>query len=146
MVYPTSAQWTKWNIESERHRFFYLRWRELFDMSTFDTWQVRSSNIRSMLDELEESARVLAVTKSHHPNIQALLSEMEVVATHDRVIRDHLPAIRTHIAQLRKLYENEIDLHMLAMLLGIELKNVGFPLTNYGGHPATSRMHQSRVS
>jgi hypothetical protein len=52
MKHPTNENWEEWNITEEAHQFFSLRWMEIFDLNTFNTWQVRSSNITSILKEL----------------------------------------------------------------------------------------------
>ncbi len=40
MIFPTNEEWTLWEINEEHHKFFLLRWQEIFDENTFDSWQV----------------------------------------------------------------------------------------------------------
>jgi hypothetical protein len=113
MLHPTTDQWQQWGITEPHHRFFFLRWHELFDNETFDTWQIRSSNIRSMLDELDQSARILKVAYNHHPNIEALLDEIDTVLEHDRVLRYRLPIVIKTIAELRNWYNQRLQAEQL---------------------------------
>src|SRR5262245_55272484 len=58
MLYPSPAKWAEWAITDESHQFFCLHWNELFDPRTPDTWQVRTCNIKSILLELIDAARI----------------------------------------------------------------------------------------
>jgi hypothetical protein len=174
--YPTDNNWKEWNITEESHQFFTLRWMELFDLDTHNTWQVRSSNITSILQELRDSAKTLQRAKDHHPNIDSLLSELKLIHEHDKVLKTYRPTILVEIVKLEKIYVDQIkgkdsfdveqfltgvsilesyiagyaslifdelkhilfdqvdnykiDMHMMIMLLGVELKNRGFSIEN----------------
>lgn len=174
MLFPKQGKWQEWNIAKESHRFFVLRWHELFDSATFDTWQVRTANIRSILLELEDSAKTVLISKPHHHNIEALLDEAHIILDHDKVLKERLPVVGSNLSELRACYEEKIkgketpkvirfkciihitlsylnlylvmlldeiekilneetknfkiDLHMLTMQLGIELRTRGFSI------------------
>jgi len=200
MLFPKQEKWQEWNIEKESHRFFVLRWHELFDSDTFDTWQVRTANICSILHELEDSAKTVLVSKPHHHNIAALLDEAQVILDHDKVLKERLPVVKSNLSELRTCYEEKIkgreipsierftsiiritlsylstylemlfdeveriiceedqnfkiQLHMLTMQLGIELRTQGFSveelrrsyelLVKYPEEDFLSRFHNLR--
>jgi hypothetical protein len=60
MLYPTAEEWATWGIGDECHRFFSLHWTELFDPDTPDTWQVRTCNVKTLINELIDTSRVAA--------------------------------------------------------------------------------------
>lgn len=108
MLHIDDATWTRWQVVTERQKFFFLRWNELFDQDTFDTWQIRSSNVRSLLQELEDAARTTVLAPSHRRNLKYILDELDVVVAHDTVIRNQLPALRHGIKSIRHEYETSI--------------------------------------
>ena len=52
MFFPKQETRDEWEIKEDLHKFFFLRWQEIFDETTFDSWQVRPCNLTSLLDEL----------------------------------------------------------------------------------------------
>jgi len=52
MKRPTKDFFIDAGITDPAHQFFVLRWYEIFDEFTFDSWQVRSSNIKTILGEI----------------------------------------------------------------------------------------------
>ena len=75
MLYPTEAEWENWGIRDDVHRFFALHWTELFDHETADSWQVRTCNIRTILEELVDAARTAATIDAYRNVIRALFDE-----------------------------------------------------------------------
>ncbi len=89
MIYPSDTEWSQWNFSFASHRFFILRWFELLDHRTYSSWQVRTSNVTSILHELRDAAKTTAHVPMHHTNVQPLLEELETVLSYDRVVREH---------------------------------------------------------
>ena len=64
MIYPSPEEWAQWSIQEDLQKFLTLLWVELFGESTLDTWQVRTSNVRTLLQELIEA---VTVAEQHPP-------------------------------------------------------------------------------
>lgn len=88
---PNRDLFAEWDIKSEVHLFFVLRWHELFDEHTFDSWQVRSSNVRTMLDELLYGLKVAQEQPETFKGLSALLDEIKEVGGNDVVIKEEFP-------------------------------------------------------
>lgn len=108
MLYPTETNWTEWRITAPSHRFFVLRWFEIIDPNTFGSWQIRTANIRSILEELEEAARNCARLPRHHTNVRALLDELDTILRNDITVKKHRPVILQHSARLDQLYSDAL--------------------------------------
>lgn len=95
-------------ITEEAHRFFVLRWKELFDEFTYDSWQVRTTNLQSILHEILESCEVVQKIHSHHPNIEMLIQEGIGVAKDDCVIKKYFPFSNNYLENLNKIYVENV--------------------------------------
>jgi hypothetical protein len=84
--------WEKWGLADPLSRFFTELWAELFDERTPDTWQVRTCNTRTILEEIVDAVEV---SKQHHEryaqNIPFLVKELLRVAQLDPVVLRHCP-------------------------------------------------------
>ncbi len=69
------VDWTLADISEPHHRLFVLQWGELFGEDSLDTWQVRTSNVLSILAEIEEVTRV---ARTEHAPVQAALEPLLV--------------------------------------------------------------------
>lgn len=108
MIYPSDSDWSQWNVSFPSHRFFILRWFELLDYQTYSSWQVRTSNVTSILHELRDVAETTARVPMHHINVQPLLDELETVLSYDRVIRDRVAVLEVYSLRLRQLYKTAV--------------------------------------
>jgi hypothetical protein len=102
MLYPSSADWQSWGITAEHHKLFVLVWAELFGEDTPDTWQTRTSNIRTILAELLE---VLTVSEHHdryRHNIPSLLAEALQIVGQDPIALSEFPFIRPYLETVSK--------------------------------------------
>lgn len=130
MIIPKDEQWAKWGIHEEHQKFFIARWHEIFDEETFDTWQVRSSNIRSILKEILDACKVVEDVHVYHHNISALISEAEHVAHTDFIIKEYFPFAISCLEKIRKSYdsnvkdERKIDLDSFNRLVKVLLGNL----------------------
>lgn len=108
MIFPEAKDWEDWAITSENHKFFTLRWHEVFDENTLDTWQVRFSNIKSILVELKDSIDIVRVEHRYHHNIECLLIEAREISKNDILVEEHYKFISEHLAVLENIYNEKL--------------------------------------
>lgn len=106
MIFPDEATWRRWGIAEESHRFFVLRWDELFGENTFDTWQVRTCNVPSILNEILETVRVGQTHAPYLVNLEYLLDEATMLASRDFVVSKDFPFVRQSLSSLASQYQN----------------------------------------
>jgi hypothetical protein len=92
MLYPTKEKWEAWGIEDECHKFFVLHWHELFHAETPDTWQVRTCNIVTLLEEMIEAARIAEGFDAYRGVLRSILDETFPVVRRDMVVRNTIPS------------------------------------------------------
>lgn len=107
MKYPTEDDWVAWGITERCHKLFLLRWRELLDHRTADTWQLRTRNLKGVLLEVQVAAQRSLIYKRYQHNFQPLIGELIHVAKNDRIVRDEFPLILPGIEFLQKVYKNK---------------------------------------
>ena len=95
-------------ITNEAHRFFVLRWNEIFDEFTFDSWQVRSSNLKAILKEILNSCEVVEKIHAHHPNIEMLIAEATRAAQNDEIICQFFPFVNGYLQDLGNIYSEKV--------------------------------------
>lgn len=100
---PFRAQtpdWAKLNVPSESHRLLVLQWDDLFSEEGLDTWQVRTSNIRTLLEEFVEATRVAEGHAPHRHALVDLTAEALDALERDEVVRQHYPFLRGALQKL----------------------------------------------
>lgn len=108
MIFPNEQDWNKWSIDAELHKFFLLRWQEIFDENTFDSWQVRSCNLKTILLEMIEALNIVDKVHIFHPNIKILIEEAKQIASEDKIIAEFFPYIVEYVKKLDTTYEQNI--------------------------------------
>ncbi len=91
---------------TEMQQLFVQVWREALDFNTNPSWQVRTMNIRTILDEL---LRVVTIAVDHErsrANIPFVVDEARHIARGDPIITRHFPFVRGH---LDRLEENKLS-------------------------------------
>lgn len=86
------VDWTTAGIDQQHHRMFVLQWQELFGDDSLDTWQVRTSNVLTILAEIEEVARVARL--DHGPaaaSLPPLLEEALSSIRYDLAVSQAFP-------------------------------------------------------
>lgn len=106
MFFPKQETWDEWEIKEDLHKFFFLRWQEIFDETTFDSWQVRSCNLTSLLDELLIAIDVVDRVHSSHLNIQYLIEEAKLIAKDDLIIKNNFSFVSGYLEKLKYEYDN----------------------------------------
>lgn len=130
MKRPSGELFDNAGIIEEAHKFFILRWYEIFDEYTFDSWQVRSSNLKSILEEILVSCEIVEKIHAHHPNILMLIDEAEKAAENDLIIKGHFPFVSHYIGDLRTIYlkhiknKDELNSNILARSVTVMLGNL----------------------
>jgi len=108
MIFPTSEEWNSWKIADDAHRFFLLRWEEIFNEETFDSWQIRSSNVRTILSEILTAADIVEKVHVYHHNIGSLLEELRSAVEYDTIIKRYYGFVARSVTELRSAYEQHI--------------------------------------
>lgn len=93
--------WVELGVSADHHKLFILQWFELFADDSLDTWQVRTSNVLSLLREVEET---IEVSISDYGPAQAALPDLvkEALNSIDRdlVVKKHFPFVRAALEEL----------------------------------------------
>lgn len=125
MLYPKPDEWTRWGVSDDLHQVFALHWTEIFDPETPDTWQVRTSNIKTILNEVIESARLAQQRPSHRPMLRALLDEALVVVKRDMILADRHPFVASYLEPWRNRKVDEGSLADIEHLAAVVRGNLG---------------------
>ncbi|QTA83959.1 Uncharacterized protein dnl_63850 [Desulfonema limicola] len=110
MIFPTDQHWADWEIDKELHKFFLLRWHEIFDEDTFDSWQVRSCNLKTILYEILEAIDTVDKVHSSHPNILILIQEAQQIVNEDIIISKYFSYISKYLKTLSSEYDQNIKM------------------------------------
>lgn len=100
---------SEWGLESEAQLFFVLRWQELFAEDTYDSWQVRTTSVRTILDELLVGLDMAAAVPASYTSLGALLDEAAEIAANDEVIGEAFPFVQQALKDLRGSWESSRD-------------------------------------
>lgn len=102
MIFPTSETWDKWAIHHDCHKYFTLRWQEIFHPETLDTWQVRTCNICHILRELMETAEISGSYGQYRHNVPPLINEAISMASRDQVATKYYPFTLSFLESIRQ--------------------------------------------
>lgn len=108
MIFPSQEQWMGYNITESAHKFFVLRWQELFNDETFDSWQVRTSSLKTILQEMKLAVDIVGRVHAHHTNIEYLISEAEEIVKRDLILKRSFPFASDYLVLLKKSYEDNV--------------------------------------
>jgi len=108
MVFYSDANWEELGISEEHHKLFFLNWEELFSEETYDSWQVRTVNLRYILMEMNDALDVALSFPSSHKNIDMLIAESIEVAKNDTIIHSNFHFVKSYIDKLRQIYDGKI--------------------------------------
>ncbi|MBT3328165.1 MAG: hypothetical protein HN396_18225, partial [Gemmatimonadales bacterium] len=85
----TAAKREEWGLEQDHHLFFALRWEELLNSRTYDSWQVRTSNLSSCLQELLDGLRLARSSPQVFRGLMSVAEEALNLARSDIVVKKH---------------------------------------------------------
>jgi len=108
MIFPKANDWEDWGITTENHKFFTLRWHEVFDENTLDTWQVRFSNIKSILAEIQDSIEVVKSEYRYHHNIEWLIREAKEIVKNEILVQRYYKFIPDQLNSMEHIYNEKI--------------------------------------
>ncbi len=108
MIFPKEQDWIDWDIKEELHNFFLLRWEEIFNQDTFDSWQVRACNLNTILYEIFEALDTVDKIHAFHPNIIFLIKEAQQIVKEDIIIKKYFSFIPHYLKDLELEYEQNI--------------------------------------
>lgn len=108
MYFFTTEQWTQKNISDPIHQFFYLRWKELFEEQTYLSWQLRTSDLKTILSELHESLDITNEAPMHHPNILTLIQELVSTSKNYKALLELKPQLDFLFKQLENIYNQKL--------------------------------------
>jgi hypothetical protein len=101
MLYPSAKDWERWGIEEECRQFFVLHWNELFDTETPDSWQVRTCNTVTVLEELIEAAQTADGFDAYRGVVRSILDEAFEVLRRDAVVKSRYPFVPAYLEPWR---------------------------------------------
>ncbi len=105
MIMPSTHTWTQWEIIKESHKFFLIRWQEIFSDDTYNTWGIKSTNIVRIIKEIENIAEIVERVPQSHKNIKILIDEAKSIK--DFVIDRHYPLAKRYIENINSVYIEE---------------------------------------
>lgn len=92
--------WSSLGSEHGYHRLLVLHWGDLFSDEGLDTWQVRTSNVRTLLEEFVHATRVAEDHAPHRHALVDLIDEALNALERDEVVREHYPFLRAALQEL----------------------------------------------
>ena len=108
MLFPKKEVWQEWGIEKEPHRFFVQRWYEIFSEETYDSWQIRTSNVKTILNEILDAIDVVGRVHTFHRNIEFLIDEAIKISKKDFIISDFIPYVPDYLLNLKEKYNSDV--------------------------------------
>ncbi len=108
MYFYSEDEWKQKNIVTDVYKFLYLRWKELFEENTYVSWQVRTSDLQSIIIEIFESIEITLEVSSHHPNILHLSKELLSSIDRSRTLQLENPQLKFLLEKLVKTYNESV--------------------------------------
>lgn len=124
MLCPLPSDWNAWGIQNEVHQFFSLHWTELFDRETPDTWQVRSCNVKTVLQELIDAAAMVEHIDAYRGVMRSILDEAFAIVKRDEILRAHFPFVSDYLEPWREGIISEDGAKDIAALSRVILGNL----------------------
>jgi hypothetical protein len=100
LIFPSELGWQNWGLENPLHRLFVLLWEEMFNEDSLDSWQVRTCNSLTLLEEMAESADNAETFEAARFAIQVLIAELKKISRGDIIISRHYPGVNEVIGSL----------------------------------------------
>lgn len=95
--------WTQLGVPLQHHRLFVHHWDDLFSEVGLDTWQVRTSNVRTLLQEFVQATQVAEEYPPLTSALEDLIAETLGALERDEVIRRHYPFFRSALTELESM-------------------------------------------
>ena len=122
----------KWGLDNDAQLFFILRWQELFDLETYHSWRVRTSSVKTILNELIIGLEMAKTVPNSYTSLDFLLDEALEIAKTDIIVKEYYPLISFQINNLKTLFdenknEKKRDLELIERYIGL----ISAQLSNY---------------
>ena len=124
MLYPTAQEWGQWGVTANLHRFFALHWAEMLHNDTPDTWQVRTCNIRTILEEVIDAARTAEKIETYRHVLRALLDEAFSVIRRDAAVARFYPFVVQYLEPWRNRDISASDAPEIERVASVVLGNL----------------------
>ena len=111
-------KWADDGFTNDKHIFFYQLWRELFSKNTFISWQVRTSNTKNLLNELEYALEASILYSKANKNISHIVEELKIIKSKDNCILCSLnPLMPSYYSILENNINKDIDIKKILEFL-----------------------------
>lgn len=99
----STEDWLKeWGLETEAQLFFVLRWEEMFNEETYDSWQVRSCNLTSVLQEIYEVLSIAENSPQVLNAVDSLIEEALSIKNSDILLKEEFSFVSNILDGLGK--------------------------------------------
>jgi hypothetical protein len=99
----------EWGLDNEAQAFFILRWQDLFDERTYDSWQVRTSNVQTIMAEMLVGLEMARLEPKSYASLGSLVDEAIEIAKRDLVIRTSFPTVCEMLDGLQRHYKDNTN-------------------------------------
>jgi len=108
MIFLSDEELAAWGVVEDQHKFFIARWHELLDDDTFDSWQLRTCNIVSVLKEMANHIAVVDKQHRTHHHLKYLLEEAKAIIERNFLIEKRFPFLPHYIHVLESVYNDKV--------------------------------------
>jgi hypothetical protein len=125
VYFLTKTKWEEQGYSNTRHIFFIQVWRELLSKRTSISWQVKTSNTKSLVNELLYNVEIVKEYPKAIDNISPIIEEINNRYDQENLIIDKVnPLFANCLRNLNKIeikYDNIKQIYTLASLLSLGL-------------------------
>jgi len=122
---------------SEKQLFFCQKWDELFDHTTFDSWQVRTTNINTLIREMQITLAMSLKSQSAYKGMFALWEELEVsikecpIVACEHLLQHFFKRLKELITQNNNLdIRNHAEIQFVLEIIQSKMSNYLFDLVD----------------
>lgn len=127
MFFQTKSRWGEIGYTNERHIYFVQTWRELLSKRTYISWQVKTSNTKSLASELLYNVEVVNEYSNAIDNLAPIIEEIQDRYCQERTIIDKInPLFANCLDRLKKIdkkCDNIKQIYRLTCLLNLGLES-----------------------
>lgn len=125
MYFLTKTKWEEQGYSNTRHIFFIQVWRELLSKLTSISWQVKTSNTKSLVNELLYNVEIVKEYPKAIDNISPIIEEINNRYHQEKLIIDKVNPLfakcLSNLNKIEKKYDNIKQIYSLTSLLSLGL-------------------------